>query len=557
MVAQALTKSKLAVGTTVLSMRQTIAQLENTVDGGAGTDKLLVDGNINSLDLGDETFAGVYKNFEWVELQGSNQTLTVDVADIKGNVVSGTVLTVDSTNRKTSGLAIESADSWISTGTASGFETLTSNSATLVVDTAINTDGIETTQYTFDGGGSDDSWFTAANWDNDVAPTTNGAAVDLFDVAGTASIIFDGGDGGNANSVTVGTISGSEGLSLTGGKLLVDSNSTLGGSITVDGGQLGPKSGDTLTLNGPVTIAQGTLGHQGAITLSNTLAISANADATIKGAEFNSSGTISLVNSATLDIKSDTFNNTGTLDIMEQANFYKQYNDEFQPDNDDSSFFNGVLINSASQTITISDDTTLNLQGTNNANHGTMNFGTNNSTLELNGGKFSNNGSMEINGVTLTVKSDTAGATFTNASGQTISGTGTLDTSDTDVTLENNGVISAGQSLVILTFSGNLINGKEAISYLEIGGTEQGTEHDKVVVDGDLHLDGTLQVLEYGGFKIGIGDSFEIFEAGNLNGSFSKVAGFNLSNEIVLDINQDDTSVVLHGKAVTLRRELR
>ena len=532
----------------------------NTVDGGTGTDTLVIDGNINAVDLGEETFASVYKNFEWVELKGSNQTLTVDAADVTGNVIGGSVLKVDATNRKTSGLEIASVDSWISTGTASGFETLTSNSATLVVDTAIDIDDIKTTQYSFDGDGTDDSWFTAANWDNNVAPETSGSTIDIPNIASTTNVLFDGGAGSNANSVTVSAISGSEGLSLTGGQLLIDSNSTLSGTISINGGQLGPNSGDTLTLTGPVALTQGTLGHQGTVTLSNTLSLSANADATIVGAEFNSSGAISLVNSSTLDIRSDTFTNTGifnitgsTLTINDSAGTLTNNTTiNFNSDNDNSSVFNGALINSASQTITVSDDTTFNLYGTDNTNNGTMIFNTNNSTIELNGGDFTNNGSIAIDGVTVMVQSDTAGATFTNSSGQTISGTGTLNTTDTDVTLENNGVISAGQSPGILTFAGNFINGERAISHIEIGGTEPGPEHDKVVVNGDLHLDGTLQVLEYGGFKVGVGDSFNIFEANNISGSFSDVIGFNLSDDVILDMDQNDNSVLLRGKAVTL-----
>ena len=38
------------------------------------------------------------------------------------------------------------------------------------------------------------------------------------------------------------------------GRLLVDSNSTLSGTVTLNGGRLGPKVGDTLTLTGPVDL---------------------------------------------------------------------------------------------------------------------------------------------------------------------------------------------------------------------------------------------------------------------------------------------------------------
>ena len=100
----------------------------------------------------------------------------------------------------------------------------------------------------FDGGGGDDSWFTAANWDNDAAPSTTGATVNLADVAGTTNVLFDADGYNNPSSVTVSAISGDEGLSLTSGLLLVDGNSTLGGTITLNGGRLGPALGDTLTL---------------------------------------------------------------------------------------------------------------------------------------------------------------------------------------------------------------------------------------------------------------------------------------------------------------------
>ena len=61
---------------------------------------------------------------------------------------------------------------------------------------------------------------------------------------------------------------------------------------------------------------------------------------------------------------------------------------------------------------------------------------------------------------------------------------------------------------------------------MELGGLIPGTEHDQILVSGPFALDGTLEVLWYGGFEAVYGDTFTLFdvaEGGSLNGEFDDV----------------------------------
>ena len=111
-----------------------------------------------------------------------------------------------------------------------------------------------------------------------------------------------------------------------------------------------------------------------------------------------------------------------------------------------------------------------------------------------------------------------AGQQIIFAAGSTVSGIGSFENVVFD------GTYSPGNSPAIT----NLTNGQfsSASSLLiELGGTQPGTQYDRVVDSGVLTLlGGTLDVVLYNGFVPSFGDRFEILQYGQLSGDFGTVS---------------------------------
>lgn len=82
--------------------------------------------------------------------------------------------------------------------------------------------------------------------------------------------------------------------------------------------------------------------------------------------------------------------------------------------------------------------------------------------------------------------------------------------------------VSPGASPASVTFGGNVYLGSNASLQIELGGTTLGT-YDRIVVAGDLVLDGLLEVSILPGFTPGAGQSFDILNWGSLDGEFFDV----------------------------------
>ena len=87
------------------------------------------------------------------------------------------------------------------------------------------------------------------------------------------------------------------------------------------------------------------------------------------------------------------------------------------------------------------------------------------------------------------------------------------------------GTVAPGNSPGPLSISGDYIQGAAATLQIELGGTVRGDEYDALIVDGNVTLDGGLDVLSIDGFVPAVGDAFDIldFTPANLGGSFSTV----------------------------------
>ena len=125
-------------------------------------------------------------------------------------------------------------------------------------------------------------------------------------------------------------------------------------------------------------------------------------------------------------------------------------------------------------------------------------------------GNFINQGNVYGDG-------SAAGQVIAFAASSTVSGIGSFEN------VVFNGTYSPGNSPAIT----NLTNGQfsSASSLLiELGGTQPGTQYDRVVDSGVLTLlGGTLNVVLYNGFVPSFGGIFEILQYGQLSGDFGTV----------------------------------
>jgi len=125
-------------------------------------------------------------------------------------------------------------------------------------------------------------------------------------------------------------------------------------------------------------------------------------------------------------------------------------------------------------------------------------------------GNFVNQGDVYGDG-------STAGQKIVFAAGSTVSGIGSFEN------VVFNGTYSPGNSPAITNLSNAEFSSASSL-VIELGGTQPGTQYDRVVDPGVLTLlGGTLDVVLYNGFVPSYGNSFEILQYGQLSGDFGTV----------------------------------
>ncbi|HAT34855.1 MAG TPA: hypothetical protein DCS82_04000 [Rhodospirillaceae bacterium] len=353
---------------------------------------------------------------------------------------------------------------------------------------------------------------------------SNNGSIDLSNDVITGNISGNAGGAASVANASNLTINGNLNMGTSSGTLSafalnLGTSSTLTGTGNVTANNSITVSNDKIA--GGLEFTLGTTGTLSADT-STTFTVDASNLKVLAGGVFDGSGILSVENG-------------GSVDFSAGAG---------------SSTFDGVLLTDATSSVSINDDVTFDFNGTTSNNAGSISVNEN-ATFDLNGGEFTNSGNMTIAASKTLVVESASAATFTNAVGGSIGGTGTLDTSDGDVTLVNNGTITAGNSPGELTIMGDVVLGEEGLTLMEIGGTEAGTEHDKLNVTDSLQLGGTLDVVEYGGFTVSAGDSFTLFEAGSISSSFDYITGLNVGHGVLIDLQQTSTQITAIGKAVT------
>lgn len=120
-------------------------------------------------------------------------------------------------------------------------------------------------------------------------------------------------------------------------------------------------------------------------------------------------------------------------------------------------------------------------------------------------GTFENRGILALGGGALVENR----GEFLHKENGTLAGNGTLD--NTLGQFFAQGILRPGLPIGTLTLLGDLVFGSLSEVWVQIGGTAPGTEHDRVVVDGQIVFGGALQVALLG-FEPQVGDRFDIVE---------------------------------------------
>jgi len=161
------------------------------------------------------------------------------------------------------------------------------------------------------------------------------------------------------------------------------------------------------------------------------------------------------------------------------------------------------------------------------------------STLSV--GLLDNDSSLEVDG-TLTFAGE---ARFQSG---TLGGTGVVNGS----TLSNGGSTKPGKSPGVLTINADFEQTATAALEIELAGTTVGDEYDRLVVNGPLTLDGTLELVLLDGYAPDPNDVFTVVTADSMAGSFANAvpgAGGTAQVEFA-----DGTFDVLYSAtAITLR----
>ena len=116
------------------------------------------------------------------------------------------------------------------------------------------------------------------------------------------------------------------------------------------------------------------------------------------------------------------------------------------------------------------------------------------------------------------------------------------------------GDLAPGSSPGTMSFGGNVVLGPSSTTEIELAGPVRGTEYDMMIVNGDLTLDGTLNILQIDGYTPNDGDVFDIldFDSFRLSGFFDRVNLPVLSSGLVWD----QTNLYLTGELMVSLSQL-
>jgi subtilisin family serine protease len=317
---------------------------------------------------------------------------------------------------------------------------------------------------------------------------------------------------------------------------------TVSGTLTnaADGTILSdPGTGGSRTLNalvdneGLITVsATLTISRASAAQINNgTTSLTANLTVTLSGsgASYTNNGTINVGSGTTFTISGGPLTNFsgGTLSggVYNLAGTFK--------------FDNAAITTNAAGLTLIGPSGTIVNQSNVNA-LAALSSNTAAGALDFQGGisvnfpSFTNAGSFEVDDTSVVA----IAAGYLQNSGTTIVSGGTLragtlidiegGVAEGNGKLDANVTNGAGQLIVgftgspgVLTITGNFTQSSGGDLYIEIGGTNAGTDYGQLSVGGTANLDGTLSVKLINGFTPSSGSNYQVLTAGTVNGSFA------------------------------------
>lgn len=344
------------------------------------------------------------------------------------------------------------------------------------------------------GGTIDGSGTGALNFNNSSSMGFSGSGARTLTLTGSATgntLAMAVGDNGGATSITK---SGSGSWILTG-------DNTASGTVSITDGTLQIGNGGTSgSINGPVT-NNGTLifNRSNSFTFSKVISGTGNliktGDGTLSLSGANTYSGSTSINYGTLQLnaanvipdgasKGDVLL-YGTLDL----NSYSETINGLSG--------NGVVDNKAAGTpvLTIgANNANSTFEGSINNNTGALQLTKTGSGTIILTGNNTYSGATTVSAGELRINGSASSSALTVNSGAKLSGTGTVG----QVTINNGGEISPGSNSVGTLTTGSLILNNSSVLNFELG-----TSSDQIIVNGNLTLNGILNITNSGGFDAG------------------------------------------------------
>jgi len=328
------------------------------------------------------------------------------------------------------------------------------------------------------------------------------------------------------------TVSGAGTTTIPSGTVNFNAGSSLTTAVSMSGGVLNLTTGGTVTLpsltqSGGVLAGTGIVDITGAFTWSGGTQDNVGVTNANGGLTLSSGGSKILNNGRTLNNVGMATWTDGEFFIGNGAAFTNTMTGTFDIQHAGTRNFGGgvgggsTVNNAGAMTKSAGGSITTVNAGFNNT--GTLNA--NNGTLRFTSSFTQTAGSTTLNGGNFD-----GGITF-NFSGGTLGGVGTITGN-----VNNTGAtVGPGMSTGTLNIAGNFIQSAGGSLDIELGSA---VSFDVLAITGSATLDGTLNVISFGGFAPGAGSSFQVMTYASRTGDFLTKNGLNIATPALIGLPQ-------------------
>ncbi|MEA2238059.1 MAG: fibronectin-binding autotransporter adhesin [Thermoanaerobaculia bacterium] len=361
------------------------------------------------------------------------------------------------------------------------------------------------------GGGTHSGTFTASGAGSVIA-FSGGVHTISGPLTGTGTFGFSGG------TETVNGAWTGMNINVAGGSVALNTSGTIP-ALNLSGGTLGGSGNVTVT--GPSTWSGGTIGGSGALTFANgaTVAMPGTSAATLSRPLLNN-GTINYTAAlSAMLIDNVPVTNNGTFDI--------QSSQGIMVTGGTPPFINNGTLKKSSGAGLVQFAAPLANAGLVQVGAGTLNFS----------GTYAQSG-----GTTDVLPGATLQTATLSLNGGSLTGNGTIAGN-----VNSDAVVAPGASPGTLTINGDYVQASNAALDIQIAGTAPGTQYDRLLVSGNVTLDGALNVSMISGFVPASGNAFQVLTFGARPGStnFAAINGLNYgSGNLVSTFGTNDLQLI-------------